>query len=131
MTARLYLVPLIAVACVRQLEAQTSPAAICQLPYRTMPSPGQVAAMFHNKGLDDGSATTADSLVELTDSSALASITMDLPKPDTAATVTVYRYGSMVARLLRSEHESDCSLTLYGPPPFRPIQMTLTVNAAD
>lgn len=87
--------------------------------------------MFHNKGLDDGSATASDSLVEITDRSLVASLALDLPKPDTATTSTFYRYGSMVARLLRPEHESGCSLSLYGPPPFRAVQLTLTVTTAD
>jgi hypothetical protein len=116
-----------------RLGAQGFPVDLCQLPYRTLPSPSQVATLFHRAGLEEGAATATDSLVEIVNPEEVATLSRELPEPSlrSGRSPVLYRYGMMVARLLLPQDGPGCSLTLFGPPPTRTRQLDLTVITGD
>ena len=116
-----------------RLRAQGFPVDLCHLPYRTLPSPSQVAALFHQTGLEEGAAQVTDSLVEVLSLEEVASLTRELPEPPAVSTQPpiLYRYGTMIARLILPQNGPGCSLTLFGPPPTRTRQLDLTVISGD
>jgi hypothetical protein len=103
---------------------------LCHLPYRPLPSPAQVGDLFGYTGQAEGLVTTADSLVEITGTEEIESLGQDLPwiAPDTSTATILYSYGPMVARLVVRNRGRECQLALYGPPPFRTIQLEVRVS---